>query len=953
MSKVMSLRRHRRQLPARRTRWTRLRRLTIAAVAAIAVVVALRLVALNYVDWLWFGEVSLRTVFWTRVSYGLVLGLLFGSAFFALVYGNVEVARRMAPKYRAFEGIDVVEYVREDASRRVRQVALVLTSLVAVLVGFAVARSWLVFARALDSVPFDIKDPVFHHDLSFYVFTLPAWQYLYTFLYATLLVALIATAVVHLALGGVELQSLAEAPIDADRPSVVKATGLLRQIRRVRVHRNVVAHLSALLAALFILGGLGYLLKAWNLLFSTAGVVFGAGYTDLALRLPIIRGLMVLALALGAALIYNAVRPRRMRWPLIAVGVWITSLIVFLGIVPAVWQSLFVNPNQLAKELPYLTRNLDATRTAYDLTAISETPYALTGDLSASALASNAETVRNIRLWDPETLQRSYGQLQQLRPYYAFTTVSVDRYLVNGVYRQTMLAPRELNVSGLPPQAQTWVNEHVTYTHGYGVALSAVNQVASGGAPDFLVQNVPVMASAPTLAITQPRIYYGLTGINYVLVKTKDAEFDYPGPGGDVYRSYAGSGGIPVGSLLNRLALTVRFSTIKYLTTSAITGSSRAILYDNILARLAKAAPFLTFDRNPYMVIANGRLYWIADAYTTTDRYPYSEPYGAINYMRNSVKVAIDAYNGTMRFYVFDQADPIIRTYEKLFPHMFQPQSAMPVGLRVHVRYPQDFFRTQAETFATYHVTNPTLLYNKGNQWQIPTNVSISGSGQMNPYYMIMRLPGQTREEFVLIVPFTPNGRANMIAWLGAESDAPNYGKAVSFVFPSNLSVYGPAQVEAAVNQNPTISAQRTLWGQLGSHVIFGNLIVVPIRDSLLYVQPLYLQSQTTQLPQIQRVIVFYRSPSATPKLPTGEQQNVVMQPTLGGALASIFGGPSPSGAGPTVTGRPALAVTRLIAQADAQYAAAQAALRAGNLSEFGRQISALGRTLSQLRALR
>ena len=915
--------------------------------------IALRLFALYYVDWLWFGEVSLRTVFWTRVSYGLVLGPLFGGAFFALVYGNIELARRMAPKYRAFEGIDVVEYVHENASRRVHQTALVLTTLVAVLLGFAAARSWLIFARAFSSVPFNVKDPVFHHDLSFYVFTLPAWQYLYSFLYATLIVALIATATVHLVLGGVELQGLVETPSDAERPSLVRATRLLRQIRRVRVHRNVVAHLSALLAALFILGGLGYLLKAWNLLFSTAGVVFGAGYTDLNLRLPIIRGLMVLALALGALLIYNAVGPRRTRWPLISVGVWIASVIVFLGIVPGIWQSLFVNPNQLSKELPYLTRNLEATRSAYDLTAISETPYALTGDLSAAALAANAETVHNIRLWDPETLQRSYGQLQQLRPYYEFTTVSVDRYLVNGVYRQTMLAPRELNVAGLPSQAQTWVNEHITYTHGYGVALSAVNQVASGGAPDFLVQDVPVTSAAPTLAITQPRIYYGLTGINYVLVKTKGAEFDYPGPGGDVYRGYAGSGGIPAGSLLNRLALTVRFSTVKFLTTSAITGSSRAILYDNILARLAKAAPFLTFDRNPYMVIANGRLYWIADAYTTTDRYPYSQPFGELNYMRNSVKVVIDAYNGTMSFYVFDQADPMIRTYEKLFPHMFQPQSAMPASLRAHVRYPQDFFRTQAEMFATYHVTNPTLLYNKGNQWQIPTNVSISGSGQMNPYYMIMRLPGQTREEFVLIVPFTPNGRANMIAWLGAESDAPNYGKAVSFVFPSSLSVYGPAQVEAAVNQNPTISAQRTLWGQLGSHVIFGNLIVVPIQDSLLYVQPLYLESQTTQLPQIQRVIVFYRSPSATPNLPTGQQQNVVMQPTLAGALAAIFGGVSPSGTGPPTGGRPSLAATRLIAQADAQYAAAQAALRAGNLTDFARQISALGRTLARLDALR
>ncbi len=633
-----------------------------------------------------------------------------------------------------------------------------------------------------------------------------------------------------------------------------------------------------------------------------------------------------------------------------SIGLWVVCLIVFLGIVPAVWQALFVTPNQLTRELPYLARNLTATRAAFNLDAITETPYALSGDLSAQTLAANAETVDNIRLWDPETLQRSYGQLQQLRPYYQFTTVSVDRYLANGVYRQTMLAPRELNVTGLPPQAQTWVNQHITYTHGFGVAVSAVNQVASGGAPDFLVENIPVTAAASSLMVTQPRIYYGLNGINYVLVKTKDAEFDYPGPGGDVYTSYSGGGGIPAGSLLNRLALAVRFGTIKFLTTTAITSQSRAILYDNIMSRVEKAAPFLTFDANPYMVIAGGRLYWIADAYTTTDRYPYSQPLKGVNYMRNSVKVVIEAYNGTMRFYVFDQADPMIRTYERMFPGMFLPRSAMPSALQAHVRYPMDYFTTQAEVFATYHVTDPTLLYNKGNQWQIPTGVSVSGAGQMNPYYMIMRLPGQTREEFVLIVPFVPNARTNMIAWLGAESDAPNYGKAISFGFPSSQSVYGPAQVEAAVNQNPTISAQRTLWDQQGSRVIFGNLIVVPIEDSLLYIQPLYLESVTTQLPQVQRVIAFYRSPSATPNLPTGQQQNVVMEPTLNGALAAIFGSVSPSGVTSPIGAHPSAAVSRLIAQADRQYAAAQAALRAGDLSAFAREIDALGATLAQLR---
>jgi len=914
---------------------------TLIVVAGVVADVVLR----TYTDWLWFGEVALRSVFWRRLVIGLIVGPVCGLVFFAAIYGNIAIARHIAPRYPAFEGIDVVEYIHATASRRIRQVALPLTLLVAVIVGFRATRSWLTFARAIAGVPFGVRDPIFHHDLSFYIFTLPAWQTAYSFLFGVLLVAFFATVAVHVVLGGIDVIRLTS-PDESPR--------FRRRRFALRSDAGAVTHVSALLGALFLVGGLGYLIKAWNLLFATTGVVFGAGYTDVHMRLLMIRVLMVLALALGVALVVNALRGRRQWWPPAAIGVWVVALVVLLGIVPAVFQALFVNPNQLAREQRYIAFNIAATRAAYGLTAATETPYSLTGNLTAATLRANDPTVRNIRLWDPETLLLSYGQLQQLRPYYGFSTVSVDRYRVNGDYRQTMLAPRELNVQGLPARARTWVNEHITYTHGFGVAVSAVNQMASGGAPDFLVQDIPVTSSAPSLTVAQPRIYYGLKGTDFVLVKTKDPEFDYPGPGGaDVYRNYDGTGGIPVGSFFNRLAFCARFGTIKFFTTSAIDAQSRIIIYDAIKARLAAAAPFLALDGNPYMVVVGGRLFWIADAYTTTDRYPYSEPEGGLNYIRNSVKVVVDAYNGTMDFYVFDPADPLLRTYARIFPGMFRPRSSMPAALAQHVRYPQDMFGVQAEAFATYHVTDPGLLYNKGNQWQVPTNVSISGSGQMHPYYMIMRLPGQTREEFVLILPYTPNARANMIAWLGAESDAPSYGRAVSFAFPSSLSVYGPAQVEAAVNQDPTISAQRTLWGQQGSRVIFGNLIVVPIADSLLYVQPLYLQSVRTQLPQLQRVIAFYRSPSSATTPPSGQQQNVVMEPTLGEALTAIFGGAPPPGTAPPGATAATGATARLIARATAQYDAAQAALRTGDLAGFARQIAALGRTLTRLRALR
>lgn len=941
----------------RRRRRRAVYRLVIAAIIVIVAIVAVRTFMGLYVDWLWFGEVGLREVFWRRAGFGLVLGPVFGAVFFALIYGNVEIARRCAPKHQVFEGIADLEYVRADIAHWVRRMALVLTSLVAIAVGFGAAGAWLTFARALYGTPFAAQDPVFHHDLGFYVFAVPAWQYVYSFLFSTLFVALVVAVLVHFLMGSIELQMREEAirhvPEEQEgTPALsVEAVRHIRRISGIHLERSAVAHLSALLGALFVVAGLGYLLKAWNLLLSSSGAAFGAGYTDVHVRLPIIRVLMVLALFLGAALIYNATRRRNARWLLIAVGSWIVASILFLGIVPAAYQALIVSPNQLEKELPYIADNLKATRAAYDLNAISEAPFALKGDLSSTKLAANGGTVGNIRLWDPEALQRSYKQLQQLRPYYSFTTVSVDRYRVNGVDRQTMLSPRELNVDGLPAQAQTWVNRHITYTHGFGVTVSAVNQVASDGSPDFLVRDVPVTSDASILAVKQPRIYYGLRGADYLLVKTTSPEFDYPGEGGDVYRDYDGDGGIPIDSFFNRLAFCVKFGTLKFLTTTVIKSGSRSIISNDIEERVARAAPFLVYDRSPYMVIAHGRLFWIIDAYTTSSRIPYSEPLGGLNYIRNSVKVVIDAYNGGMSFYVFDTSDPIIRAYQEMFPGVLQSADAMDETLRQHVRYPQDRFAVQAEMFATYHVTDPGVLYNKGDQWQIPTDVSITGAGQMSPYYMIMRLPGQRRETFVLILPFTPNERSNMIGWLAAESDRPNYGKAVSFQFPANLSVYGPAQVEAAVNQDPVISAQRTLWGQTGSRVIFGNLIVVPIEDALLYVQPLYLESEKTKLPQVQRVIVFYRSPSATPDLPTGQQQNVVMAPTLANALSQIFGGVAPrlepSAPGGATVSRE---FARLAAQANTQYAAAQEALRTGDLEEFGRQIKVLGKTLAQLK---
>ena len=955
---------------------THRRRIVIGVVAALVVA----LLALSgrflgmYVDWLWFGEVGFRSVFWTRIWWQVLVGLAAFAVFFVVIMVNVEIARRLAPSYRASADGELLE-PRSDAVRRyVGYGGLAVSLLAAIVAGASASSQWQTFLLYLKQAPFGEKDAVFGHDIGFYVFSLPMWQALQAFVFGALLVALVFAAIVHLIMGGIDYKTTASGPgregagqEGAEAPSPFAraqraAAPNMPQVD-IRLGGRAVAHLSAVLAAIFVVVGVGQLFRGWGLLYSTAGAIYGAAYTDVHIRLPLTRVTMVIAFAIAAVLIWNVWR-RRQWWPAVII-VWVVAIIVLRGIVPAVYQSLVVNPNQLTKEREYIANNLAATKSAYQLNDITQQPLSPKTPLTPQKLKDNEPTLRNIRLWDPNTLVTSYRQLQELRPYYSFLDADVDRYTVGGVYRETMLSPRELNIDGLPQQAQTWVNQHITYTHGFGVAMSAVNQVTSDGSPDFLVQDVPPQ-SAKGLEITQPRIYYGERGTGYSLVKTKDKEFDYPGPNGDVYAEYQGGGGIPISPLLNRLAFCAKYGTIKFFTTSSIESKSRIIIRNDIRTRISDAAPFLALDADPYMVIADGRLWWIQDAYTTTTRYPYSTPQGDLNYIRNSVKIVVDAYNGTMKFYVFDEQDPLLKTYRAAYPSLFAAKSEMPQALLEHLRYPEDLFDVQAEVYSTYHVDGADVLYNKGDQWAIPENVSLSGAGKMQAYYVIMRLPGAAKEEFLLMLPFVPNGRSNMISWLGARSDVPAYGNSINFVFSKSTTVFGPSQVEATINQDPDVSSQRTLWGQQGSEVILGNLLVTPIEDSLLYVQPLYLQSDQTQLPQLKRVIVFYRAPA--PEGGQGNAQQVVaMQPTLGEALTAAFGESFSSGNASGGTGTGGTGGTTgtgtggtlnqqardLIAQASRQFDDAQKALQAGDFAEYGRQIKALQRSLRDLQGLR
>jgi uncharacterized protein len=972
--------------PPKPRRARRSRRGVVASIIVVLVILVLafgsRFLGL-YVNWLWFGEVGFRGVFWTRLWWQVLVGVAAFVLFFVIVEVNMELARRLAPSYRVTATGDLLEPRSDRVRRWVGWGGLGVSIVAAFIAGVSASAQWQTFLLYLKQAPFGQKDAIFGHDISFYVFSLPMWQSLQNFILGALIASLVFAAIMHVVMGGIELtQNAPRAAGGAGDDEAGAASPFARAQRAaapqlpqfdIKLGGRAVAHLSAILAAIFVVVGIGELFRGWRLLYSTAGAIYGAGYTDVHVRLPLVYVTMAIAFLLAAVLVWNIWR-RHQWWPL-TIAVWIVALILLRGIVPAVYQSVIVNPNQLTKERAYITNNLTATRLAYNLDQITQTPLNPKTPLTPQKLLANQATLNNIRLWDPQTLVANYKQQQELQPYYSFLDADVDRYTVNGVYTQTMLSARELNIAGLPSSSQSWVNQHITYTHGFGVAMSAVNQVTKDGSPDFLIQDIPPV-TAPGLEIKQPRIYYGERGTGYSLVKTNNKEFDYPGPNNtDVYTSYTGSGGIPISPVLNRLAFSVKYGTLKFFFTSAIESQSRIIIRNDISTRIHAAAPFLQLDHDPYMVVADGRLWWIQDAYTTTDRYPYSTPQDGVNYIRNSVKVVVDAYNGTMKFYVFDPTDPILKTYEAAYPSLFTPKAQMPQALLAHVRYPEDLFTIQSQVYATYHVNNADVLYNKGDQWSIPTNVSLSGAGPMSPYYVMMKLPGSPKEEFILILPFVPNTRQNMISWLGARSDEPQYGKSLNYLFSKSSLVYGPSQVEAAINQNPDISAQRTLWGQQGSQVIMGNLLVVPIEDSLLYVQPLYLQSTQTQIPQLQRVIVFYRAP-ATAANGNNANQYVAMEPTLGQALAAAFGqavlpgqagvggGTSGAGTGGTggtgtggttggATGTVSAQAAALIARANTEFNAAQAALKAGDFAQYGRQVKALQQTLADLQRLR
>ncbi|MHB1132578.1 MAG: UPF0182 family membrane protein [Chloroflexota bacterium] len=836
-----------------------------------------------YVDWLWFDSVGFQSVFLTRLGTQLALFLVTGLAFFGIFATNVVLAGRLASRYAPTPII--IPWSGSSRSGALLQVALLTAGgVLAVLVGLAMAANWQTVLAFLNPSLFGVSDPLFGMDVSFFVFTLPLYGLVQGWYMAVLFFSLLAALLVYV----VRIIMPRVTPDGGMVQNTLPSLGLL-----LTFGRGPRTHLSVLIALLALGIAFSTWLAIYELVFDRGGLVFGAGYTAVHARWPALW--LSLGLAVFFALVVVATTRRRGYRPAaFALGLWV-ALSLFAGeVYPAAVQRLEVLPSELDKERPYIENNIRMTNQAYDLDRITETDFPAEEGVTQAELAASPGTMKNLRLWDPQPLLDTYNQIQSIRLYYDFLDVDVDRYMIDGEYRQVMLSTRELSPARLPSQAQTWVTRRLQFTHGYGAAVSPVNEVTPEGLPSLFLQDVPPRGKIP---LDRPEVYYGEGASEYVVVKTTTPEFDYPRGDDNVYTEYQGSSGVAVGSPISRLLFAWQFGDPNLVLASAFKPESRILYNRNIAERAQKVAPFLTYDRDPYTVVANGRLYWVHDAYTSTANYPYSQPVGlrgGLNYLRNSVKVVTDAYEGQLNFYVADPSDPMIRTYMAIFPSLFQPLDAMPAEIRPHLRYPEDLFSVQADLYRTYHMRDARVFYNREDMWNVPMEIYLDEQVPIQPYYVIMRLPGEAREEFTLILPYTPPNKSNMITWLAARSDGEHYGKLVAYRYPKDKLIFGPMQIEARIDQDPTISAQLSLWNQSGSRVIRGNLLVIPVGKSNLYVEPIYLQAQQAKLPEMKRVV-----------LATGNR--VVMEPNVQTAIERLYGGqpaPTPPAAQPAQPGQ-------------------------------------------------
>jgi len=873
-------------------------------------------------EWFWFNEVGFTGIFVrtlsTKASMG---GLVFLVAFAALAFNLRLALRRLTKPYMLFPGGGEVQPIVLD-HRQLQLLGTGVAALVAVFLGIFASREWLTWLQYQNAVPFGQTDPLFGRDVSFYVFTMPFLDLVRYLALATVVLSLIGSTAAY----------------------VVSGTLALDPARGLVIGEGARRHQGLIVAGLFLLLAWGAYLDVPRLLTTPAGIVHGAAYVDVVLRAPLLRILLAVAVFGAGMSAFTALTPRNA--PLIA-AVGLYALVAIGGnLVSFALQRLVVTPDEQQREAPYIAHNIAATRQAFGLESIDERELSGDATLTLADIENNTETINNVRLWDHEPLLDTFGQIQEIRTYYDFVSVDNDRYLIDGEYRQIMLSSRELNSDSLPNRS--WVNERLQYTHGFGVAMGPVNQVTQEGLPVLFIQDLPPTSSVD-LQVDQPSIYFGELSNEYVIVNTDTDEFHYPEGDDNVSTRYDGSGGVAMSSLWRQFLFAVRFRAYEILVASQLGADSRILYHRNILDRVTTVAPFLRYDTDPYLVISDGRLAWIIDAYTISDRYPYATPATAgVNYIRNAVKIVIDAYDGNISFYLADAQEPIARTLQAIFPEFLRPLDEMPEDLRRHIRYPEGLFSLQTSIYSTYHMTNPEVFYNREDQWEVPV---IDGE-QMEPYYTIMRLSGEPRAEFIQMLPFTPRGKNNLAAWMVARSDGEHYGKMLVFQFPKQKVVFGPSQIVARINQDQDISPQLTLWNQQGSEVIQGTLLVIPIEEALLYIRPLYLRASGGRIPELKRVIVAY-------------QNQIVMEETLDAALGRLFGsgsGTLPAGAvvaeqlnvqDPTDAGTRAVSTpgstNPLAMQATEHYRRAVQAQREGDWARYGDEIAQLGEVLARL----
>jgi uncharacterized membrane protein (UPF0182 family) len=912
-------------------RWIWIVLITLIVLAIVVISPLLRL----FVNLLWFGDLGYRGVYtkmlWTRVA----LGGAGGALFFVIVLINMIIARRSAGELPPLIIDDSVRLrMGRWAQAGVWYLLLGAAALMAIIVGGQASGHWLDYLRFAHAHTFNLADPILNKDASFYVFRLPLIAYAQKYFLFTLVMAAIAVTTIQYL--GRAIDMISGYP---------------------RISRRAIAHLSFLLGLVLLAWAVGYWLRRYGMMYADSGKFTGPAYTDANVRMAALQVMAIGTVIVALVVMANA-WVRRLVLPVAAVVALVVLSIAVNGLWPGLVQTFRVKPNEIEREAPYIANTIRFTRVGYGLKDIVEHQFPAATDLSSQDIADNSGTIRNIRIWDYRQLAKTYSQLQIIRPYYQFHDVDVDRYTVDGTYQQVLLSPREINIAGLDDTAQTWVNRHLIYTHGYGLCMSPANRVTETGLPDLTIRDIPPVSDI-NIRIENPAIYFGEGATDYALVDTTEKEFDYPSMSGageeNVYATYTGTAGIRCGGLFRRIAFGLYLGDTSMVFTGFFTKDSRILLWRQIVERARKITPFLHFDDDPYMVISGGKLYWISDAYTVSGTFPYSahNEFG-LNYVRNSVKVVVDAYNGTVDYYVFEPKDPILLTYASIFPGVFKPVSEMPEDLRAHTRHPEWLFRQQAEALTLYHMTDPKVFYNREDQWKLATVSYEQQERPMDAYYVIMRLPGETRDEFVLMLPYTPVGqRKNMIAWLCARCDGLGSGtdrRLQLYRFPKKQLVYGPLQLDSRINQVEQISEKITLWGQQQSKVIQGTLLVIPIKHSILYVQPVYVAGTSSPLPELRRVIVAY-----------GDR--IEWDRTLDGALERIFGasvpptgelvqppsGPAPPAPEPATP--EAGNLKDLAAEAAQHYQNMIEAQRAGDWARYGDELKALGKAVEEMEA--